>query len=87
MKALSPLRDPNKRIPTPTPRLSRHTHSMAIRIGVQADSQDECAEALAQLVDRGYVPTMLPAQVAGDRWLARAVPAPAATRVEEPVEP
>ncbi|NED31076.1 hypothetical protein [Streptomyces sp. SID8499] len=23
----------------------------------------------------GYVPIMLPAQVAGDRWLARAVPA------------
>jgi hypothetical protein len=49
---------------------------MAIRIGVQADSRDECVEALAQLVAAGFVPIMLPAQVTDDRWLARAVPAP-----------
>ncbi|MBX9392256.1 hypothetical protein K4749_01245 [Streptomyces sp. TRM72054] len=59
---------------------------MAIRIGVQADTRDECAEALARLVDHGYVPVMLPAQVAGDRWLARAVPAPK-PEAAEPVEP
>jgi hypothetical protein len=49
---------------------------MAIRFGVQADSRDECVEGLAQLVEAGFVPVMLPAQVAGDRWIARAVPAP-----------
>ncbi|MFF2383735.1 hypothetical protein [Streptomyces sp. NPDC058108] len=47
---------------------------MAIRVGVQADSREECAEGLAQLVDAGYVPVMLPAQVTGNRWIARAVP-------------
>jgi hypothetical protein len=49
---------------------------MAIRVGVQADSREECAEGLAQLVDVGYVPVMLPALVTGNRWIARAVPAP-----------
>ncbi|MCW7941662.1 hypothetical protein AAW14_06355 [Streptomyces hygroscopicus] len=49
---------------------------MGIRIGVQADSRDECVEGLAQLVEAGYVPVMLPAQIGGDRWIARAVPAP-----------
>jgi hypothetical protein len=47
---------------------------MAIRVGVQADSREECAEGLAQLVDVGYVPVMLPALVTGNRWIARAVP-------------
>lgn len=51
---------------------------MAIRVGVQADSEDECAEALAQLVDAGYVPVMLPRFLTDGRWMARAVPAPAA---------
>jgi len=50
--------------------------TMAIRIGVQADTRDECVEGLAVLVEKGYVPIMLPAQVTGGRWLARAVPAP-----------
>ncbi|HEY6114637.1 MAG TPA: hypothetical protein VI172_01650 [Candidatus Dormibacteraeota bacterium] len=49
---------------------------MAIRIGVQADSRDECIEALAQLVEKGFVPIMLPCQITGNRWMARAVPAP-----------
>ncbi|WP_030168990.1 hypothetical protein [Streptomyces sp. NRRL S-813] len=49
---------------------------MAIRIGVQADSREECVEALARLVEAGYMPVMLPTQVTDDRWLARAVPAP-----------
>ncbi|MFJ8345057.1 hypothetical protein ACIQ9J_01510 [Streptomyces sp. NPDC094153] len=49
---------------------------MAIRIGVQADSEDECAEGLAQLVDAGYVPVMLPRFLTDGRWMARAVPAP-----------
>ena len=58
---------------------------MAIRVGVQADSEDECAEGLAQLVDVGYVPVMLPKSLTDGRWLARAVPAPAAKRpAEEP---
>ena len=49
---------------------------MAIRVGVQADSEDECAEGLAQLVDAGFVPVMLPKLLTDNRWLARAVPAP-----------
>lgn len=57
---------------------------MAIRIGVQADTREECAEGLAQLCDRGYVPVMLPTNVSGDRWLARAVPPPKAA-ADEPV--
>ena len=48
---------------------------MAIRVGVQADSEDECAEGLAQLVDAGYVPVMLPTLLTDNRWMARAVPA------------
>jgi hypothetical protein len=49
---------------------------MAIRVGVQADSQDECAEGLALLVDAGFVPVMLPRLLTDNRWMARAVPAP-----------
>ncbi|WP_405883635.1 hypothetical protein OG747_36640 [Streptomyces sp. NBC_01384] len=48
---------------------------MAIRVGVQADSEDECAEGLAQLVDAGFVPVMLPRLLTDNRWMARAVPA------------
>ncbi|MFJ4925305.1 hypothetical protein [Streptomyces sp. NPDC088736] len=50
---------------------------MAIRYGVQADSEDECAEGLAQLVDAGMMPVMLPRYVTDGRWMARAVPRPA----------
>ena len=47
---------------------------MAVRIGVQADSEDECVEALACLVDAGYLPIMLPRCLTDGRWMARAVP-------------
>jgi hypothetical protein len=48
---------------------------MAIRYAVQADSKAECAQGLADLCARlGLVPAMLPAQLGGDRWMARAVP-------------
>ena len=49
---------------------------MAIRYGVQADSEEECAEGLALLVDAGMVPVMLPKYVTDGRWMARAVPSP-----------
>jgi hypothetical protein len=49
---------------------------MAIRVGVQADSEDECVEGLARLVDAGFVPVMLPRFLTDGRWMARAVPAP-----------
>ena len=54
---------------------------MAIRIGVQADSEDECAEGLARLVDAGFVPVMMPRYMTDGRWMARAVPTPAARTV------
>lgn len=44
---------------------------------MQADTEDECAEGLAQLVDAGFVPVMLPRFLTDGRWMARAVPAPA----------
>lgn len=56
---------------------------MAIRIGVQADSREECVEALALLVEKGFVPVMLPANVYGNQWTARAVPAPRPEPVPE----
>ncbi|MFI1166546.1 hypothetical protein ACH4UM_23820 [Streptomyces sp. NPDC020801] len=49
---------------------------MAIRIGVQADTEEECAEGLARLVDAGFVPVMLPKYLTDGRWMARAVPTP-----------
>jgi len=60
---------------------------MAIRYGVQADTQDECAEGLAQLVDAGMVPVMLPTLVSDGRWMARAVPTPRTTADEPTVTP
>lgn len=51
---------------------------MTVRIGVQADTRDECTEALARLVDAGYTPVMLPACLTDGRWMARAVPTPTA---------
>ena len=59
---------------------------MAIRVGVQADSEDECAEGLAQLVDAGFVPVMLPKLLTDNRWMARAVPAPRAHAPESAPE-
>jgi hypothetical protein len=47
---------------------------MAIRVGVQADSEEECAEGLALLVDAGFVPVMMPKNLTDGRWMARAVP-------------
>lgn len=48
---------------------------MAIRVGVQADTEDECAEGLALLVDAGFMPVMMPKYLTDGRWMARAVPA------------
>lgn len=50
---------------------------MSVRVSVQADSEDECAEALARLVEGGFVPVLTPRFMTDGRWLARAVPAPA----------
>ncbi|HEX5541968.1 MAG TPA: hypothetical protein VFX60_10490 [Micromonospora sp.] len=47
---------------------------MAIRASIQADSEDECVEGLAKLVDAGFVPVMLPRLMTDNRWMARAVP-------------
>lgn len=49
---------------------------MAIRVSVQAATEDECVEGLAQLVDAGFLPVMLPRYLTDGRWMARAVPAP-----------
>jgi hypothetical protein len=54
---------------------------MTIRVGVQADTQDECVEGLELLVRAGFVPVMLPKLLTDNRWMARAVPAPP---VDEP---
>lgn len=58
---------------------------MAIRASVQADTEDECVEGLAKLVDAGFVPIMMPRLLTDNRWMARAVPAPAA-RMPEPAD-
>ncbi|MEU3161801.1 hypothetical protein ABZ753_31015 [Streptomyces griseoincarnatus] len=58
---------------------------MAIRASVQADTEDECVEGLAKLVDAGFVPIMMPRLLTDNRWMARAVPAPA-VRVPEPAD-
>ncbi|WP_033307355.1 hypothetical protein RFN58_06925 [Streptomyces iakyrus] len=58
---------------------------MAIRYGVQADSEEECSEGLALLVDAGMLPVMMPRHLADNRWMARAVPSPAA-RAKEPAD-
>jgi hypothetical protein len=50
---------------------------MAIRVSVQAATEDECVEGLARLVDAGFQPVMMPRYMTDGRWLARAVPAPA----------
>jgi hypothetical protein len=57
--------------------------TMAIRYGVQADSEEECAEGLARLVDAGMLPVMLPKLLTDNRWMARAVPSPG----REPARP
>jgi hypothetical protein len=59
---------------------------MAIRASIQADSEDECVEGLAKLVDAGFLPVMTPRFMTDGRWMARAVPSPAVARRPEPVE-
>ena len=49
---------------------------MTIRFAVQADTREECVQGLEQLVQLDLIPVMLPVQVGGDRWMARAVPRP-----------
>jgi hypothetical protein len=56
---------------------------MAIRVGVQADSEEECAEGLALLVDAGFVPVMMPKYLTDGRWMARAVPTAKAPVLED----
>lgn len=83
VKAMSPFRDLSHREPVPRARQSGHTADV-IRYSVQADSRDECIEGLERLVQFGLVPVMLPAQVGGDRWMARAIPASTPAPVAEP---
>ncbi|NUP15360.1 MAG: hypothetical protein HOZ81_04500 [Streptomyces sp.] len=47
---------------------------MALRFAVQADTEQECAEGLRQLLALGLVPAMRPTLLTDDRWMARAVP-------------
>ena len=56
---------------------------MAIRVSVQTATEDECVEGLAQLVDAGFQPVMMPRYLTDGRWMARAVPAPVKARTEE----
>lgn len=62
----------------PPAQLARHTGLMAIRFAVQADTREECVAGLAQLVRLDLVPVMLPVLLTDNRWMARAVPRPAA---------
>ncbi|MFF0736869.1 hypothetical protein ACFYVK_35310 [Streptomyces chartreusis] len=60
---------------------------MGMRFAVQADTEQECAEGLRQLVALGLVPAMQPRLLTDNRWMARAVPgkakAPAGDRGPE----
>lgn len=61
---------------------------MGVSFGVVGDSAQECAEGLALLAllrELGVevTVTLLPAQVGGSRWIARAVPTPMAPAVGE----
>lgn len=47
---------------------------MSIRASIQADTEEECIEGLARLVEAGFVPIMMPRLLTDNRWLARAVP-------------
>jgi hypothetical protein len=60
---------------------------MAIRYSVQADGQAECARGLDELCEKlGLRPAMLPRLLSDNRWMARAIPAPAPARAEEPTD-
>lgn len=47
---------------------------MALRFAVQADTEQECAEGLRQLLALGLVPAMRPTLLTEGRWMARAIP-------------
>lgn len=47
---------------------------MAIRFAVQADTEQECAEGLEQLLTLGLQTRMELRMLTDDRWMARAVP-------------
>lgn len=48
---------------------------MAVRYGVQADTERECQAALELLcATLDLQPALMPRQVTDDRWMARAVP-------------
>lgn len=61
--------------------MSRQTAGMGVRFGVVADTETECAAGLLLLAPVGIVVTQRPAQLAGGRWIARAVPVMAAAPV------
>jgi len=86
VKAVCPIRDPNPGELLPVVSARGHTHLMAIRYGIQADSEEECAEGLRFLLDAGLQQRMKPTMLTDGRWMARAVPAPA-TRTPEPAAP
>lgn len=56
---------------------------MGVRFGVVADSESECEAGLVLLAPVGIVVTQPPAQLAGERWIARAVPVMAAAPAGE----
>ncbi|MFD7465119.1 hypothetical protein [Streptomyces tendae] len=56
---------------------------MTIRVSVQAATEDECVEGLAQLVDAGFQPVMMPRYLTDGRWMARAVPTTRAPAVAD----
>ncbi len=52
---------------------------MALRFGVQADTEQECAEGLQMLLALGLRPALLPRLLSDGRWMARAVQTKAPT--------
>jgi hypothetical protein len=77
----------NPRIPSASAQPPRHTGCMAIRFAVQADTREGCVEGLERLVKLDLVPTMLPVLLTDNRWMARAVPRPAAVTADAAPEP
>lgn len=56
---------------------------MSMRFAVQADTEQECAAGLKQLLALGLVPAMLPRLLTDNRWMARAVPRTTKAPTEE----